>query len=259
MTVRRSFARYLRGDGVELGAHSAPLDVSGVQTIERLRYVDRYTVAESRQLFPELHDQDIVETDVLCDMIEGLQPFSDGSLDFVIACHLIEHMPDPIFFLEELWRVLSPGGRLYLAAPDMRYLAFDMHRTVTTLDHLIDDHRRRVRIVEDHHLEEFLRLAEGMTIPSDANERQRLFDEHRKRSIHIHDWNTKTFSQFLLYCIREHCPFRVVDLSTPRQNERGEMIFMLEKLERLPLTELLHPQMVRLLALAQDESGAQPI
>src|SRR5689334_16885283 len=112
-SVRRSFAEHLRGSGIELGALNAPLDVDGVLSIDRLSYVDRYRKAELLELFPELLEvrDEIVETDITCDIIEGLAPFADSSLDFVVACHLIEHVPDPIFFLKEVWRVLAVGGR----------------------------------------------------------------------------------------------------------------------------------------------------
>jgi hypothetical protein len=75
-------------------------------------------------------------------------------------------MPDPIFFLDECWRLLRPG--LFLAVPDKTYLAFDAKRSLTPLKHLTEDHAKQVREVEDHHIEEFLRLSENLDIPSDT-------------------------------------------------------------------------------------------
>lgn len=69
-------------------------------------------------------------------------PFADGSVQWVYAEHLIEHVPLPtaVSWLTEVHRVLAPGGRLRLTTPDLRkyiegYLAGDK---------FFAKHRRRV-------------------------------------------------------------------------------------------------------------------
>ncbi|MGI9069210.1 MAG: class I SAM-dependent methyltransferase [Pyrinomonadaceae bacterium] len=42
----------------------------------------------------------------------------DASFDTVISCETIEHVPDPRRALNELARVLKPGGRLFLTTPN---------------------------------------------------------------------------------------------------------------------------------------------
>ena len=59
----------------------------------------------------------------------------DGSQDFIIANHLLEHVADPIGALEEWYRLLRPDGILFLALPDKR-VTFDKDRPRTTLDHV---------------------------------------------------------------------------------------------------------------------------
>src|SRR5207253_3236245 len=71
---------------------------------------------------------------------EDLASFTDGSLDFIIANHLLEHLEDPIAALKEFERTLKPGGVVYLALPDQR-LTFDRDRQLTPLDHLLEEHR----------------------------------------------------------------------------------------------------------------------
>lgn len=44
--------------------------------------------------------------------------FLDNSKDFIIAFHVIEHLPDPNHFLDEMYRILRPGGYLLLSTPD---------------------------------------------------------------------------------------------------------------------------------------------
>ena len=230
LTIRSWLARHLAGDGIEIGALSVPLDLAGNTRVSRVRYVDRFTRAELLRLFPELLPEagKIREPDVLCEVVEGLTVFADGALDFVVACHLIEHLPDPVHFLRESWRVLRAGGRLFLAVPDRRYTEQDLKRELTTLEHLLDDHRRAVRTVEDHHLAEFV-VADGRVVPADPGERERLFAHERARSIHVHVWEDRTFARFLEHCIATWVPFTVKARSGPRRNERGEILYVLEK------------------------------
>ena len=54
------------------------------------------------------------------DIAEPL-PFDDGSMDWVYAEHLIEHVPLPVAvrWLKEVRRVLTPGGLLRVTTPDL--------------------------------------------------------------------------------------------------------------------------------------------
>jgi hypothetical protein len=44
-------------------------------------------------------------------------PWADNSVEFIRAYDIIEHLPDKIFTMNELWRVLSAGGRVEIAVP----------------------------------------------------------------------------------------------------------------------------------------------
>jgi len=44
-------------------------------------------------------------------------PFADGSFDRIIASEVLEHVPDDLGVMSELFRVLAPGGRLAATVP----------------------------------------------------------------------------------------------------------------------------------------------
>jgi ubiquinone/menaquinone biosynthesis C-methylase UbiE len=41
-------------------------------------------------------------------------PFADGSFDVVMSNSIVHHIPEPIDCLKEMWRVLPPGGILFV-------------------------------------------------------------------------------------------------------------------------------------------------
>lgn len=43
-------------------------------------------------------------------------PFDDGSIDVVLSDQVIEHVEDDSAMASEIWRVLRPGGRAYIAS-----------------------------------------------------------------------------------------------------------------------------------------------
>jgi ubiquinone/menaquinone biosynthesis C-methylase UbiE len=51
-----------------------------------------------------------------CDPI----PLEDGVGDLVICTEVLEHVPDPVKFLDELIRVAKPGAQLLISVPDER-------------------------------------------------------------------------------------------------------------------------------------------
>lgn len=44
-------------------------------------------------------------------------PWANDSVDHVRAWDIVEHLPDKIFTMNELWRVLAPGGTVEIAVP----------------------------------------------------------------------------------------------------------------------------------------------
>jgi hypothetical protein len=54
--------------------------------------------------------------DVVTDLRQ-LWPWPEGSISLVRAWDIIEHLPDKIHTMNELWRVLQPGGRAEIVVP----------------------------------------------------------------------------------------------------------------------------------------------
>lgn len=54
----------------------------------------------------------------LVDMFD--MPLPDGCVDRLLVVHALENADDPASFLEEAWRLLAPGGRMIVVAPNRR-------------------------------------------------------------------------------------------------------------------------------------------
>jgi len=63
--------------------------------------------------------QERVKPDVVCDVLKGL-PYEDSSVDEVRAFDFLEHIETikNISVIEEIWRVLRPGGKFESFTPD---------------------------------------------------------------------------------------------------------------------------------------------
>ena len=56
--------------------------------------------------------------EIICDVEKEELPFSDNSLDYILAAHLLEAMEDPAACIRAWMKKLKPGGYLLLIMPD---------------------------------------------------------------------------------------------------------------------------------------------
>jgi SAM-dependent methyltransferase len=220
---RRRLSAWLRGDGIEIGALHVPL---GIHREARVRYVDRLTVEEQRRQYPELAGVQLAPVDVI-GSAEDLSAFDDGSVDFVIANHLLEHLEDPIAGLLEFARVLKPGGIVYLGLPDQRR-TFDRERELTSVDHLVRDHEDgAVTSRRDHYVDWARHVAHVQPGDLDGYVESTMADAY---SIHFHCWQPDTFLDFFV-SVREKfgLDFEIVAFVPPEDKDDVEFILILAK------------------------------
>lgn len=70
---------------------------------------------------PDALGVDIIRILGYVDIIHNLDsipyPFKDNSVDEIHMYHVLEHLRDPLKKMEELYRILKVGGKLYLRVP----------------------------------------------------------------------------------------------------------------------------------------------
>ncbi len=67
-------------------------------------------------------------------------PFEDNQYDVLFCNHVLEHIPDDTKAMQELYRVLKPGGMAILQIPQ------DLNRATTFSDDSITDEKERAKI-----------------------------------------------------------------------------------------------------------------
>ena len=67
-------------------------------------------------------------------------PFEENSFDFILCNHVLEHIPDDEKAMQEIYRVLRPGGTAILQIPQ------DLKRKKTFEDDSITDPKERAKI-----------------------------------------------------------------------------------------------------------------
>ncbi|NSX34039.1 class I SAM-dependent methyltransferase [Brevundimonas vesicularis] len=124
------------GDGLELGAANNPIVRS-----PKCRYADYADTETLRQRFAasEYHGvNSLVAIDYVWAGSGPLKPIvGDQRFDYVIASHVIEHVPNPIGWFRGIAEVVRPGGVFNLAIPDQRF-TFDIACPPSSLGELIE-------------------------------------------------------------------------------------------------------------------------
>ena len=189
--------RYLFGEGIEIGPMTMPLRVPrgvAVRYVDRLSRDDLLRLEGPALIQNELDPSLIPEIDVL-DEADRLAAFADDCVDFVVANHVIEHLPDPLVALEQMLRITRPGGVLLLILPDARH-TFDADRPRTTVEHVLRDREEGPEVSRLEHYEEWARLIDHAS-GDDVRQRVEEYAASDARH-HFHVWELAGFLQLLV-------------------------------------------------------------
>jgi predicted SAM-dependent methyltransferase len=188
-------ARHLRGRGIEIGAlwRKFPVPRS-----VRVFYLDRISDNDLQQHYAEV-SQPLILPDVVGDAVH--LPFAPATLDFIIASHVLEHLPFPLLALAQWHGALRPGGVLLLKIPDKRY-TFDLKRERTPLQHLVDEHFNPATFDKRTHFAEWTEKVLGRTRGTAEFDQQlqQLLDSDY--SIHYHAWIDEDIREMAEYTRR---------------------------------------------------------
>ncbi|WP_257386310.1 class I SAM-dependent methyltransferase [Tahibacter caeni] len=131
------------GRGLEFGpSHSPVAPKSAGFRVETVDHLDRAGLIDKYRD----HGVDLNRIEDVDHVWSG-QPLTElirnqGQYDWIIASHVIEHVPDLIGFVNQCAALLKPDGLLSLAVPDLRY-SFDCLRWPSTAGEILQAHLDR--------------------------------------------------------------------------------------------------------------------
>ena len=134
--------------GVEIGPLTRPLILKSESEVLYADHMSTEALRHHYRSHPTLGPEGI-DGIVPVDLVlgEGGLPQALGArgpVDYIVASHVVEHLPDPIGWLAEGAEVLREGGLFCLIVPDKRF-TFDHFRTPTSVGAVVAAHLQRLR------------------------------------------------------------------------------------------------------------------
>jgi SAM-dependent methyltransferase len=132
--------------GVEIGALDKPIVPPSTPHIFYVDHADTMALREKCKDDANVDIEKIVHVGgvwgekTLAEIAAAVVP-----VDYVVASHVIEHVPDLITWLQEIKSILKPDGQLRLAVPDRRY-SFDLLRQETQIADVLNAYLVRARL-----------------------------------------------------------------------------------------------------------------
>lgn len=153
----------------------------------------------------------------------SLEAIEDGKYDFLLSCHSLEHIANPLKALLEWKRVIKNKGYIVLIVPH-KDNTFDHKRTLTTLEHLIDDHKNDIMEDDTTHFEEIIQFHD-VSMDSGVSDvaalRSRIVNNFENRYVHHHVFNTPLVTK-----VANHLGFKICDI---QHFNPFNIVFLLQK------------------------------
>jgi SAM-dependent methyltransferase len=135
-----------------------------------------------------------------------LSKVASDKYEFLLSCHSLEHVANPLKAIMEWKRVLKKNGTFVLVLPDKMH-TFDINRPYTDFNHLLQDYQDDTNEHDQTHFDEIIRFHDhtkdpGLKSKEEVATSLKSNFEHRLAHHHV-------FSQELVRKMLEYCGFRI--------------------------------------------------
>ncbi len=145
-----------RLEGAEIGPLTSPIVSKKDGKVVYIDHVDEETLRQKYAGDDGVDKDAIVKVDALWGEKSIQEAIGTGKrVDYVIASHVVEHVPDLVSWLGELSSVLNEDGTIRLAVPDKRF-CFDYRREETRLADVLTAHLVSARRPQAHEIIDYV-------------------------------------------------------------------------------------------------------
>ena len=142
--------------GIEVGPLASPVILKSMSNVTYVDHADTPSLCEKYRAVAGVDISKIVNVDAVWGEKTLLEMMEGRKQDYIVASHVLEHVPDLITWLEEAAQLLKPNGQLRIVMPDKRF-SFDATRDETRVADiltawLIRSRRPQVRDILDSEL-----------------------------------------------------------------------------------------------------------
>lgn len=126
------------GRGLEIAPYFDPFVDRSKHAVLYTDYIPHDEIKRKASENPSLNAADIPDIDFVWTPGQPLSLCAPvEKFDYVVASHVLEHVPNPIGWLNDVLSVVKTSGKVVIFLPDRRVNA-DLHRSLTTFAELID-------------------------------------------------------------------------------------------------------------------------
>ncbi|MEP0883663.1 class I SAM-dependent methyltransferase [Trichocoleus sp. ST-U3] len=191
-----------KSEGLEIGACDLPTVSKEVGNCE---FADFRSAEEMIRLW-NLPPETVMPVKYILQRYSEVHTQINKKFDFVVLCHVIEHIPNVIGYIKDLHNLLKPGGVIIIACPDKRR-TFDASRPSTTIEHLLDDYYNNCNYPSLEHILEFAKAASDDLRQKSIKSPKEFYEwgcknfESGMADAHCHVWTDEEFFNQISYLI----------------------------------------------------------
>ena len=148
--IIQSFIDIANCNILEIGALDSPTYSSSKYSVKFLDFTSTERLARKSSTNSRYKLDRLVDVDFVCPTTE-YSKYIRENFDLVIANHVIEHIPDTIRWLDEVYNILVPNGYLFLSVPDKRY-TFDIARRNTNVIDVLRNYKENIKKPTFYHI-----------------------------------------------------------------------------------------------------------
>lgn len=215
----------LKGKGIEIGALSNPFDLDAHVLYADTVPSDVMTEQLKKNEGKVYLERKLVDVNILLEApFYNFNSVESNTLDFCTSSNVIEHHPNPIYFLLEQFRVIKPGGHVYVKIPNKDF-TYDRSRIPTPVAYL------EKKFIEFDFTDEYIRALDivkntvgHLDYVGQGEKMAAAITKHRDGHHHFFVFDSESTHE-LINCLKKYQSFRLVFFNL----EDGNIHFALQK------------------------------